>query len=421
LGKTIVEKILSKASGTDAKAGDRVWAEVDIAQVRDFGGPNVALAFEEYTGGGKVHDPKKIAITFDLHAPAKDQKQAANQRLLRDFAHKQGIEALYDVDKGIGQHVLLEDGKVLPGGVIIGADSHMNILGAVGSFSVGCGTTDIVAAWATGKLWFRVPDTMKIIFRGRYEPPTSAKDLTLKMVSELGADGAAYRAVEFEGEMLESFGLAERLTLCSMVTETDGKIGFLKPSPDVLEFLRSRLEEETGEFFDASPDADASYIEERVIDVDGLEPLISCPHAPENVKPVAEVAGTKIDEAFIGSCTNGRIEDLRAAAEVFEKLGGCVDPDVRLIITPATAEVALEALREGLTELFMCAGAIVTNPGCSLCTIGHHGVLGPGDVLISTSNRNFPDKLGKGGQVYLASPATVAASAIAGEIALPPG
>jgi len=417
-GKTIVEKILSRASGTDATAGDRVWANLDLAVVRDFGGPNVVLEYAQQMGDTPVWDPARIAMTFDYQAPAKDVKVAANQRLCREFAAKHRITGIYDVDRGIGQHVLLEAGKILPGDVVIGTDSHMNLLGAVGNFSTGMGTTDVAAGWAAGRLWFRVPDTVKITFQGDYEWPTTTKDLTLYLLGVIDRGQAIYKALEFYGPVIDYLDLAGRLTLCSMVTEMEGKIGFIVPDAYILDWLSGRA----GHPVEAvTADPDAAYWAAWEYDVTGLEPQIAVPHHPHNVRPVREVQqeGVKVDEVFIGSCTNGRLEDLEEAAEVIEQMGGKVAPGVRLVVTPATAEVAMQAVEIGLYHVFIHAGGMVTNQGCSLCTIGHHGVLAPGDVLVSTSNRNFQGKLGKGADVYLASPIVAAASAVRGEIGLP--
>ncbi len=414
-GKTIIEKILSKASGKAVCANDRVWAEVDLVVIRDFGGPNAVLEFDKFTDKGKVLDPDKIAMTFDYQAPAKDMKVAQNQALCREFATRQGIKNLFDVNWGIGQHVLLEQGMIKPGSVVIGTDSHMNLLGSMGSFASGVGNTDIVAAWYSGKLWFRVPETIKVIFKGKYKEPVSAKDLTLKFVKDIGTDKPNYKSLEFVGEPIENLSLAGRLTLGSMVTEVNGKVGFIQPSDGTLEFLRLRC----GDNLDVvTPDESAGYLDEVEIDVKNLVPQIACPHTPDNVKPVEEVEGAPFNEGFIGSCTNGRFEDFKAAARILKKAGK-IHPDVRFVVVPATREVAMEMLKAGLYEVFMKVGAMVTNPGCSLCTAGHHGVLGKGDILLSTSNRNFLGKLGKGAEVYLCSPATVAASAVEGKITDP--
>jgi 3-isopropylmalate/(R)-2-methylmalate dehydratase large subunit len=414
-GKTIIEKILTKASGKEVVANDRVWAEVDLAVIRDFGGPNAVLEFDKFTHNGKVKDPDKIAITFDYQAPAKDMKVAQNQVLCREFAKRQGIKNLFDVNWGIGQHVLLEKGMIKPGSVVVGTDSHMNLLGSVGSFSSGAGNTDIVAAWYSGKLWFRVPETIKVAFKGKYKEPVSAKDLTLKFIQEIGMDKANYKSLEFFGEPIDNLSLAGRLTLGSMMTEINAKIAFIRPNGEPLEFLRQRCE---GEIEVVTSDKDARLSDEIQVDVEKLIPQIACPHSPDNVKAVEEVEGTPFNEGFIGSCTNGRLEDFKAAAKILKKAGK-IHPEVRLIITPATREVAMEMLESGLYKIFMSVGAMVTNPGCSLCTSGHHGVLGKGDVLLSTSNRNFLGKLGKGAEVYLCSPATVASSAVEGKITDP--
>jgi 3-isopropylmalate/(R)-2-methylmalate dehydratase large subunit len=414
-GKTIIEKILSRASDKDVYANDRVWAEVDLAVIRDFGGPNVVLEFDEFTKGEKVKNADKIAITFDYQAPAKDLKVAQNQALCREFAKRQGIKNLFDVNWGIGQHVLLEKGLIKPGSVVIGTDSHMNLLGAVGSFSSGVGTTDIVAGWYSGKLWFRVPETIKVTFKGKYKEPTSAKDLTLKFVKEIGMDKPNYKSLEFSGEPIENLSLAGRLTLGSMITEVNAKCCFIQPSGETLSFLKQRIKDG---FDIVKSDKDAKHSEEVAIDLENLVPQIACPHSPDNVKPVEEVEGEPFNEGFIGSCTNGRFEDFEAAAKILKKAKK-IHPEVRLVIVPATREVASQMLKAGLYEIFMDVGAMVTNPGCSLCTAGHHGVLGKGDVLLSTSNRNFLGKLGKGASVYLCSPVTVAASAVEGKITDP--
>jgi len=414
-GKTTIEKILSRASGEEVSANDRVWAEVDLAVIRDFGGPNAVLEFDKFTNKGKVKDPSKIALTFDYQAPAKDMKVAQNQVLCREFAKRQKIKNLFDVNWGIGQHVLLEKGMIKPGSVVIGTDSHMNLLGSVGCFASGVGNTDIVAAWHSGKLWFRVPETIRVVFRGNHKEPVSAKDLTLKFVKEIGTDKPNFKSLELTGEPVDNLSLAGRLTLASMLTEINAKIGFIEPNGEPLEFLRQRCGDQLKI---VTSDESATFAEEVEINVDKLTPQIACPHTPDNVKPVEEVEGTPFNQGFIGSCTNGRLEDFKAAAKILKKAGK-IHPEVRLIIVPATREVAMAMLEAGLYQVFMSVGAMVANPGCSLCTAGHHGVLGKGDVLLSTSNRNFLGKLGKGGEVYLCSPATVAASAVNGKITDP--
>jgi len=413
MAKTVVEKILARASGHEVHPHERLWACVDLIAMRDFGGPNVVLQYTEAFGDRDIHDPKRVAITFDLHVPPRDEKVASNQRVLRDFAAQRGIQ-LFDVHSGIGQHVLFENGLISPWHVVIGTDSHMNLLGAFGCFATGVGTTDVVAALATGELWFRVPPTHRYVVEGELHDRVSAKDVVLSILKEVGTDGARYKAVEFVGSTIEKMNLAERITLTSMVTEMSGTIGFTQPDGSILQFLRERTRSHVEPI---SPDEDAQYEKTVHFDVSHLSPQIACPHSPDNVTEVNLVAGKKVDQIFLGSCTNGRYEDLKIASDILK--GRRVHPGVRLIIVPATMEVAREALRNGLYEVFLEAGAVVSNPGCALCTHGHPGILASGEAMISTSNRNFVGKLGRGGRVFLASPATAAASAIKGAITDP--
>ena len=413
---TIIQKIIARASGNEEVAvGDKVWCAIDLAAMRDFGGPNVVLDYREMFGDRPVKDPNKVAITFDLHLPARDAQVANNQKLLRDFAKQTGVH-LFDVETGVGQHTLLENGMVRPYDVIVGTDSHMNLLGAVGAFATGVGTTDLVAAMATGKLWFKVPETHRFVVEGAFKDRVGAKDLILHVLKDVGTDGLLYKAVEFEGPTIDSMDVAARITTMSMVTEMSGKIGLIESNDQTLELLGGV----TGQILEEwHADPGAPYVEERRYDVTDLPPLVAAPHSPDNVMPAADLKGTHVDQVFVGSCTNGRVEDLRAAAEVLK--GEHVAKGMRLIITPATQNVAKDAVREGLYNTFIEAGAIVTNPSCALCTIGHPGVLAEGDVTMSTSNRNFPGKIGKGGEIYLCSPATAAASALYGEITDPRG
>ena len=416
MGMTIIQQIIARASGNEEVAvGDKVWCAIDLAAMRDFGGPNVVLDYREMFGDRPVKDPNKVAITFDLHLPARDAQVANNQKLLRDFARQTGVH-LFDVETGVGQHTLLENGMVRPYDVIVGTDSHMNLLGAVGAFATGVGTTDLVAAMATGKLWFKVPETHKFVVEGAFKDRVGAKDLILHVLKDVGTDGLLYKAVEFEGPTIDSMDLAARITTMSMVTEMSGKIGLIESNDKTMEYLT----EATGQLIEEwHADDDAPYVEERRYDVSDLPPLVAAPHSPDNVVSVEDLLGTHVDQVFVGSCTNGRVEDLRSAAEILKDER--VDPGMRLIITPATQNVAKEAVAEGLYNIFIEAGAIVTNPSCALCTIGHPGVLAEGDVTMSTSNRNFPGKIGKGGEIYLCSPATAAASALYGQITDPRG
>ena len=421
MGKTMIQKIMQRASGKEVQIGDRVWCNVDLSTARDFGGPNCVLQFEDVTDKqGKVWDPEKIAFTFDLQAPAHSEKVSNNQKIIREFSKKQGISKVFDINWGIGQHVLLENGHVKPGDVILGTDSHMNLLGAVGAFATGVGNTDIVASWILGTLWFRVPETMKITATGKFAKGVYMRDLLTHLVGTLGADGMFFKAVEFYGDTVENSTLADRITLCSMVTEMSGKVGLIMPSGPVLDWLAARAGDEVRQRVkDLAADADAPYCQEVSVDVSKLEPLASCPDAPDNVKKVREVAGEKIQQVHIGSCSNGRFEDITAAFEVLQAGGFQVSPEVRTIITPSTREVMKQCAEAGYIQKFLEAGVVFTNPTCSLCTAEHYGALPSGDVAISTTNRNFIGKVGKGSHTYLMSPASAMASAVRGVITDP--
>jgi len=410
---TIIEKIFSRSTGRKVKPDEYIWANIDLVAMRDFGGPNVVQEFKENFSDAPVFDNTKVAITFDLHIPPRDEKVAQNQQILRKFAREKGIR-LFDVNTGVGQHILLENGLVKPWSIIIGTDSHMNLLGAVGAAGFGMGTTDIAGALYNGKLWFKVPRTIKIMVNGILKFPVTAKDVILYILKNLTTSGALNRAIEFYGEAIKMMDFSERITMTSMVTEMSGDVGFIEPDETVFKFLRTHNAEDVEPI---SADLDSEYEKIYEFDITNLRPQIACPHSPDNVIDVADVAGRKIDQVFIGSCTNGRFEDLKIAARILE--GKNIHKDVRLIIVPATMEVATQAEAAGLYRIFLNSGAVVVNPGCSLCTTGHPGILAPGEVMISTSNRNFIGKLGKGAEVYLASPATAAASAVRGEITSP--
>lgn len=421
MGKTMIHKIIERSAGREVNVGDRVWCKIDLSTARDFGGANCVLQFLDVTDRkGRVWDPAKIAFTFDLQAPAHSEKVAVNQKIIRDFARDQGIEKVFDVNWGIGQHVLLEHGLVKPGDVVLGTDSHMNLLGAVGAFATGVGNTDIVASWFEGTNWFRVPETMKITVTGKFGKGVCMRDLLTKIVGDLGADGMFFKAVEFGGETIEAASLADRITLCSMVTEMSGKVGLIVPNGEVLEWLVARAGEEVRDRIEAlAADADAVYSDDLHFDVSELEPMASCPDAPDNVKTVREVAGGHVDQVHIGSCSNGRFEDIEAAYKVLEAGGFQVSPKVRTIITPATREVMKKCAAAGYIEKFLDAGIVFTNPTCSLCTAEHYGALPSGDVGVSTTNRNFIGKVGKGSHTYLMSPMSAMATAVRGVITDP--
>ena len=421
MGKTMIHKIIERSSGHEVKVGDRVWCNIDLSTARDFGGANCVLQFLEVTDNkGKVWDPEKVAFTFDLQAPAHSEKVAVNQKIIRDFARDQGIEKVFDINWGIGQHVLLEHGLVKPGDVILGTDSHMNLLGAVGAFATGVGNTDIVASWFEGTNWFRVPETMKITVTGKFAKGVCMRDLLTKIVGDLGADGMFFKAIEFGGETIEAASLADRITLCSMVTEMSGKVGLIVPNGEVLEWLVARAGEEVRDRVKSlAADADATYCDDLHFNVDKLEPMASCPDSPDNVKTVREVAGNHVDQVHIGSCSNGRFEDIEAAYKVLEAGGFTVSPKVRTIITPATREVMKKCAQAGFIEKFLEAGVVFTNPTCALCTAEHYGTLPSGDVGVSTTNRNYIGKVGKGSHTYLMSPMSAMATAVRGVITDP--
>ncbi len=413
MGQTIIEKIIQSHSDDEVKPGQIVWMDLDIRSARDFGGPNVARHYEREYGSEPVADPDKTFFTFDLCVPACSLKYADNQQICRDFAAKYGIK-VFDVDKGIGSHVLMEEGLAGAGKTVVGTDSHLNILGAMGCFGQGMGDVDITFAFRTGKTWFEVPESLKVSIKGEFSWPTSAKDLTLFILKNLKTEKAALKAIEFFGDSMKNLLLAGRITLCSMVTEMAGIIGFVPEydSPfeqEVLDFSGEKM-------MPIQADQNAEYSGEVEIDISGLPPQIAAPSLPTNVFDVYELAGTEIHSGFIGSCTNGRLPDLQEAARVLE--GKKVKEGVMLKIVPATQKVYAELLREGVLETLFESGAIISNPGCGGCAEGHIGLTGRGEVQISTGNRNFAGKQGKG-LTYLASPAVVAASCVRGEICDP--
>ena len=413
MGKTVIEKIIQAHTTDEVAPGKIVWMDLDIRSARDFGGPNVVKNYEREYAGLPLADKTKTFFTFDLCAPACTLKYADNQQVCRDFARKNGVE-VYDVDSGVGTHVLMEEGLARANGTVVGTDSHMNILGAVGAFGQGMGDVDITFGFRTGRTWFEVPESVKVVLKGTFKKPTSAKDLTLYLLKVLGTKKIALRSAEFSGPAVAGLSLGGRLTLCSMVTEMAGIIGFI---PECGAEARKEIESYTKTPY--SPliaDGDADYAETIEIDVQGLSPQVAAPPSPTNVKLAAELRGTKIDSGFIGSCTNGRFEDFAEAARLLK--GRKVKKGIMLKIVPATRRVYEELLVKGILQALFESGAIVVNAGCGGCAEGHVGLTGKGEVQISTGNRNFAGKQGKG-QTYLAGPAVVAASCILGHIAGP--
>ena len=421
MNKTAIVKIMERAAGREVRVGERVWCKVDLASARDFGGANCVLQFEKEMGkDARVWNPDKVAYTFDLQAPSHSEKVSNNQKIIREFARRQGIRHLFDINHGIGQHVMLEAGLIKPGDVVLGTDSHMNLLGAVGAFATGVGNSDVAASYINGTSWFRVPETMKIEVNGKFRKGVCMRDLLTKIVGDLGAGGMDYLAVEFTGETIDNANLAERITLCSMVTEMSGKVPLIIPSGEVLTWMVERAGEEVlDRVKNLSADPDATYCKVLSYNVDDLVPMASCPDAPDNVKTVREVAGTHVDQVHIGSCSNGRYEDIKAAYDVLMAGGGKVDPNTRVIITPSTTEVQLQCVKNGLAAAFLEAGVVFTNPTCALCTAEHYGALPSGDVGVATNNRNFIGKVGKGSHTYLLSPMAAMATAINGYITDP--
>jgi 3-isopropylmalate/(R)-2-methylmalate dehydratase large subunit len=410
MGKTIIEKILSAHSGSAACPGDIVDVEIDARVARDFGGANVVKNLQDR--GLSVADPSKTFFTFDCNPGGSDQSYASNQQTCRVFAREYGVK-VYDINAGIGTHLAMDEGLALPGSTFVSTDSHANILGAIGSFGQGMGDVDIAQAFATGKVWFKVPPTIKVVLTGKPQAQATPKDLVLAMLRHFGAGGLLGYAAELYGDVIESLDLPGRITMASMATEMGGIIALFPPNQAVLEFCSSAAGRVVDGVF---ADDDAEYAQTVTIDVGGLGRLTSRPGHPEDVVDVSDVAGTKIGSAFIGSCTNGRFEDLQAAARVLD--GKKVAPGVVLKIVPATDQVWRRCMEEGLFQVFKQAGALVGNAGCAGCASGQIGQNGPGEITVSTGNRNFAGKQGKG-EVYLGSPELVAASAVAGVITLP--
>jgi homoaconitate hydratase family protein/3-isopropylmalate dehydratase small subunit len=406
MDKTMVQKILNSHAEKDVQVGENVDVLIDARLARDFGGANVVKNIRD--NGLGIDDPSKTFFTLDCNPGGSDQKYAANQQICRMFAREYGIK-VYDVNKGIGTHIAIDEGLIGPGGTLVSTDSHANILGSIGAFGQGMGDLDVAHAFAYGRVWFKVPPSVKIVLKGKPSENAAAKDIVLAMAKELGANGLLGFSAEITGDIVDSLGLAERITISSMVTEMGGIIGLFQPNKEIMDYFQSKGVEGVN----VAPDPDAQYEKEIEINIDGLQPMISRPGHPDDVVPVSEVEGQKIDSVFIGSCTDGRFEDMLAAAKILK--GKKVAPAVVLKIVPATERVWKKCLDEGLIKSFNDAGALVGNPGCAGCAAGQIGQNGPGEVSVSTGNRNYPGKQGKG-SVYLASPETAAASAIAGVI-----
>jgi len=355
-------------------------------------------------------------VVLDHIAPAKTEKNATDQQVSRNFARTNGINKFYDVDAGIAHLVLMEAGHVAPGDLIVGTDSHCTIYGSLGALGTGIGYTEVASVWITGKLWMKVPETFKIILSGKLAPGVYSKDLMLHLIGTLGADGCGYKAVEFHGDATTGLSVSERMTMTNLAMEMGVKCAFVPPDAKTEEYLRGRLDS-SKRYQPVSADADAVYEKELPVDLGTLGPMVACPHEVENTKPIHEVRGTRIDQAFLGSCANAKYEDLEVAARILK--GRKVHPNVRLIITPGSKQILLEASKTGVFQTLLEAGGMFTNPGCGACA-GDGGVMADGEVCLSTANRNFIGRMGSSkAEIYLSSPATLAASAIKGVISDP--
>ncbi|MCL2141802.1 MAG: 3-isopropylmalate dehydratase large subunit [Methanimicrococcus sp.] len=416
---TLSEKIFSKASGFMVKAGEFVVSNIDCAMTHDITGPLAVKGFYEIMEGKeqkKVWDPKKIVILFDHQVPADSVNAAQNHIFLRKFAAEQGI-LNYDVYEGVCHQVMPEKGHVLPGELIVGSDSHTCAYGALGAFSTGIGSTDMAAVLATGKLWFKVPETLRFNVKGKLSKDVYSKDLILHLIGDVSVEGARYMAAEFAGEAVSNLSISERMTMSNMAIEMGGKAGLIEPDSVTEAYLKERIPS-----FKLNPqwksDEDADFFEVRDYDVTDLEPQVACPHNVDNVRPVTEVAGTKVDQIFVGSCTNGRFEDIKIMMDVMGDEP--IARGVRLIVVPASRTEYMKVYRAGYIETLMEKGAIVQSPCCGPCMGGSFGRLGDGEVGLSTSNRNFKGRQGSPNSfVYLCSPATAGASALTGEITDP--
>lgn len=416
MGMTITEKILAAHSNKDAvRPGDLLQAGVDLALANDITAPLAINVFKEI-GREDVFDRQKIALVPDHFVPNKDIPSAKQAKMMREFAREYGIKNYFEVgEMGIEHVILPEKGLVIPGDLVIGADSHTCTYGAVGAFSTGVGSTDLGVIMATGEVWLKVPSTIKVILEGSLLPWVGGKDLILYLIGLLGVEGANYMALEFTGSAIKNLSMDDRFTMSNMAIECGAKNGIFMADEITLEYVKERSSREPVIY---EADSDAEYAREVFIDVSKVEPQVACPHSPDNVKPVSQAGDIGLDQVFIGSCTNGRMEDLRAAAKILK--GKSKADGLRLIVIPGSPLIYKQAIKEGLFEIFLDAGAAIGPPTCGPCLGGHMGILADGERCASTSNRNFLGRMGDtGSEVYLVGPAVAAASAILGRIGLP--
>jgi len=415
MGKTFAEKVMARAAGLpETTVGQvvNVYPQLIMSHAASWR----CIKSLEKLGTDKLFDVDRIAMVMDHNSPAHVVKTAADQKLCREFAQARGIKKFYDVDAGIAHVILIEDGYVRPGMVLIGTDSHSTIYGALGAAGTGVGFSEVTATWVTGYLWMRVPESIKVVIEGSPALGTSAKDVMLKLVGDLTADGATYCSMEFHGSFVKGLSISERMTLCNLAMEVGVKFAYVPPDAVTRAYLSERGVE-PADYEEICPDPDASYIKTILIEGPKLVPQIACPPAVENVKPIDAVAGTKVDQVFIGSCANAKYEDLVIAASILK--GHKVAPWVRLIITPASRNIVAQIVREGIYSILLESGALITNPGCGACATDG-GIMADGEVTLSTANRNFPGRMGSyNAEIYLASPAVAAATAIRGVITDP--
>jgi 3-isopropylmalate/(R)-2-methylmalate dehydratase large subunit len=419
-GQTIAEKILAAHSLTEGKIkpGDFIDAKLDLVLSHIYTA-KVAIDFRKIKPPKmrKVFDPNKIFVILDHISPPSNEKVAAAHDIIRKFVKQYGIKNFEDINAGISHQILAEKGFVRPGMLVVGSDSHTTTGGAFNAACCGIGNTDLFHAFIRGELWFRVPETIKFNISGELPYNVMSKDIILKIAGDYTAEVASYKAVEFTGKTMQNLSIASRMTMSNMALEVGAKFAFSSPDQKIVDWVKERS---SGPFELVKPDSDAIYEKIYEMDVSDLEPQVSCPHMVDNVKPISVVAGTKINQAFLGSCTNGRFEDLEIAAKILDSKR--IHDDVRMIITPASKSIWLRAIKSGVSETLINAGAIICNPNCGACSGYHQGMLGPGEKCISSANRNFIGRMGsEAAEIYLGSPATVAASALKGELTDPRG
>ena len=411
--RTIAEKILSSHSGKNAKAGDIVIAELDYMIGQD-GTSGIAIDSFKNMGSTKVFDPKKIAIIIDHSSPSPNAGVSAIHKKIRDFQKESGIK-LYDVGCGICHQITPEQGHVVPGDLVIGADSHTCTYGAINAFSTGIGSTDLAAGWASGRLWFKVPETMKVLYNGKLPKGVYSKDLALKLIGDIRADGATYMALEIHGQAIDEISVDARFTISNMAIECGAKAGLMEADQKVLEWVKAHAKKKPKP---VSADKDAKYAKTVEIDVSKLEPQIAKPHTVDNAVPISKLGNVPVQQGLIGTCTNGRLEDFEIAAQILK--GKKVKDGCRLILAPASKQILLDMIMQGIYQQLLEAGAVAVTPGCGPCVGTHNGVPSDGENVISTANRNFKGRMGNvNAFIYLGSPATVAASMIEGKIADP--